>query len=560
MPNLSMTSLMNALTEIGNRRAEMRQGDRASRSESDSLPFGAILSEIARPADDVRPREVRPVQERDTRPEPEQSDQPAPRAEDLPARPRLDEARSRKDEPRPVHRHDARTDDSGETTPCTGKSDASDEETTDNREETPVASQSAEAADTAGKTAKSSEAADQTAVATDASATPTPAQMIAGAVAQTTVASADTDISGTTAADLAAVGVVSTPGTTPTAVADKPAGVMLPPQEQPVTEADLQSEQKPVTEADLQPEQQPVVETVADSTANAAAEKAATAGQGADLAAKLAALGADPATKAAAAETAKSGTAETGAKPAASDASDTAATTEAPVTETGLVAAKDGKATGEDSKGETAGNAQTGEAASAKSKQNAAHPVRTTPFADMLPALGSHNAIYRPADILAGLDRALPSAGIQGNGDSRALRPTPLQMLPIEIGMQAVRGVTNFQIRLDPAELGRVDVKLEIKDNGEVNASLVVDRVETLQMLKRDASTLQQAFEQAGLKQSPDGLNFSLRGDGQQGQQQERNRQNGAETGLNDLGIQQNLGELVMRRALIPNTSLDLMI
>lgn len=547
MPNLSMTSLMNALTEIGNRRAEMRQGDRASRSESDSLPFGAILSEIARPADDVRPREVRPVQERDMRPEPEQNDQPAPRAEDLPARPRMDEARSRKDEPRPVHRHDARTDDSGETTPCTGKSDASDEETTDNREETPVASQSAEAADTA-------------AVATDASATPTPAQMIAGAVAQTTVASADTYISGTTAADLAAVGVVSTPGTTPAAVADKPAGVMLPPQEQPVTEADLQPEQKPVTEVGLQPEQQPVVETVADSTANAAAEKAATAGQGADLAAKLAALGADPATKAEAAETAKSGTAETGAKPAASDASDTAATTEAPVTEIGLVAAKDGKATGEDSKGETAGNAQTGEAASAKSKQNAAHPVRTTPFADMLPALGSHNAIYRPADILAGLDRALPSAGIQGNGDSRALRPTPLQMLPIEIGMQAVRGVTNFQIRLDPAELGRVDVKLEIKDNGEVNASLVVDRVETLQMLKRDASTLQQAFEQAGLKQSPDGLNFSLRGDGQQGQQQERNRQNGAEAGLNDLGIQQNLGELVMRRALIPNTSLDLMI
>jgi flagellar hook-length control protein FliK len=133
-------------------------------------------------------------------------------------------------------------------------------------------------------------------------------------------------------------------------------------------------------------------------------------------------------------------------------------------------------------------------------------------------------------------------------------------MLPIEIGMQAVRGVTNFQIRLDPAELGRVDVKLQIKENGEVNASLVVDRVETLQMLRRDASTLQQAFEQAGLKQSTDGLTFSLRGEGQPGQQQERGRQGSSQAGLEDVGLQPQMGELVMRRALIPNTSLDLMI
>jgi flagellar hook-length control protein FliK len=134
-----------------------------------------------------------------------------------------------------------------------------------------------------------------------------------------------------------------------------------------------------------------------------------------------------------------------------------------------------------------------------------------------------------------------------------------MQMLPIEIGMQAVRGVTSFQIRLDPAELGRVDVRLDIKQNGEVNASLVVDRVETLQMLRRDASTLQQAFEQAGLKQSPDGLNFSLRGEGQQGHQHERGQQGRPAAGVEDIGMPQ-MGELVMRRALISNSSLDLMI
>lgn len=184
------------------------------------------------------------------------------------------------------------------------------------------------------------------------------------------------------------------------------------------------------------------------------------------------------------------------------------------------------------------------------------HPTRAAHFADMLEGFTGHSAVHRPADILAGLDRAVAATAL--NRGAEVSRPTPLQMLPIEIGMQAVRGVTNFQIRLDPAELGRVDVKLQIRENGEVNASLVVDRVETLQMLKRDASTLQNAFEQAGLKQSPDGLTFSLRGEGQQGQQQEQRRHGGGSVdGLDEIALQAQIGDAAMRRVLIPNSSID---
>lgn len=183
------------------------------------------------------------------------------------------------------------------------------------------------------------------------------------------------------------------------------------------------------------------------------------------------------------------------------------------------------------------------------------HPQRAT-FAEILDQFSVSNAIHRPVDILAGLDRAQPA---QTSGRmSETTRPTPLQMLPIEIGMQAVRGVTNFQIRLDPAELGRVDVHLQIKESGEVNANLVVDRVETLAMLRRDASTLQYAFEQAGLKQSADGLTFSLRGEGQNGQQQDRQQGQGAAPG--DAQLQAQAGEIVMRRVMIPNSSIDRMI
>ncbi|MFC6740326.1 flagellar hook-length control protein FliK [Methylobacterium tardum] len=65
--------------------------------------------------------------------------------------------------------------------------------------------------------------------------------------------------------------------------------------------------------------------------------------------------------------------------------------------------------------------------------------------------------------------------------------------------------IEEFQIRLDPVELGRIDVKLEIdKARGTVTTHLVVDRPETLAMLQRDAGQLQQALSQAGLDPRPE--------------------------------------------------------
>lgn len=83
--------------------------------------------------------------------------------------------------------------------------------------------------------------------------------------------------------------------------------------------------------------------------------------------------------------------------------------------------------------------------------------------------------------------------------------------MPIEIGLRAMSGARQFDIRLDPDELGRVDVNLSISDKGEVSARLVVDRVETLHLLQRDARTLERAFEQAGLKPSDGGVDITLR-------------------------------------------------
>ena len=96
--------------------------------------------------------------------------------------------------------------------------------------------------------------------------------------------------------------------------------------------------------------------------------------------------------------------------------------------------------------------------------------------------------------------------------------PVPLNGVAVEIAQSAQSGKSRFDIRLDPAELGRIDVRLDVDRDGNVTSHLTVEKPETLAMLRQDAPQLQRALEQAGMKTSDGGLQFSLR-DQSQGQQ-----------------------------------------
>ena len=77
-------------------------------------------------------------------------------------------------------------------------------------------------------------------------------------------------------------------------------------------------------------------------------------------------------------------------------------------------------------------------------------------------------------------------------------------------------GQTRFQMRLDPPELGRVDVDLKVAHDGRVHAHLIVDRPETLDMFMRDQRGLERALQNAGLDTNADNLSFSLNDNGSQ--------------------------------------------
>ncbi|HEX4041712.1 MAG TPA: flagellar hook-length control protein FliK [Xanthobacteraceae bacterium] len=83
--------------------------------------------------------------------------------------------------------------------------------------------------------------------------------------------------------------------------------------------------------------------------------------------------------------------------------------------------------------------------------------------------------------------------------------------LPIAIAARAQAGSNQFDIRLDPPELGRIDVRLSVDGSGQVTSHITVDRPETLTLLQNQQPQLERALEQAGLKTADNGLQFSLR-------------------------------------------------
>nr|WP_248307064.1 flagellar hook-length control protein FliK [Devosia sp. 1635] len=178
-------------------------------------------------------------------------------------------------------------------------------------------------------------------------------------------------------------------------------------------------------------------------------------------------------------------------------------------------------------------------------------PTLAQPSIEPDPALGTDSqptaetdAKLAPAAAEPPLDAAaaksLPSALNRAEVAAAALRPVQpgyqttqqqlnLPQLAFELVHQANAGNSHFQIRLDPPELGRIEVKLEFDAAGQVNARLIVDKSETLDLMQRDQRGLERALQQAGLDASKTNLEFSLRqnpspGDGRQGNGQEQER------------------------------------
>jgi flagellar hook-length control protein FliK len=113
-----------------------------------------------------------------------------------------------------------------------------------------------------------------------------------------------------------------------------------------------------------------------------------------------------------------------------------------------------------------------------------------------------------------------------------AQAPVPVAGIAVEIAAQARAGNNRFEIRLDPPELGRIDVRLDVDQEGNVKSRLVIERSDTYDLLRRDSSTLERALQQAGLKTSDNGMEFTLRDQGSTQRDARDQDQRNAERGI----------------------------
>lgn len=88
----------------------------------------------------------------------------------------------------------------------------------------------------------------------------------------------------------------------------------------------------------------------------------------------------------------------------------------------------------------------------------------------------------------------------------------PIRDIAVHILQHADNGMNRFQLRLDPPELGRVDVRMEVSSDGKLSAVIAVERPETLDLLQRDSRALEKSLAEAGLKTDSSSLSFSLKG------------------------------------------------
>lgn len=93
-----------------------------------------------------------------------------------------------------------------------------------------------------------------------------------------------------------------------------------------------------------------------------------------------------------------------------------------------------------------------------------------------------------------------------------------VDQISVQISKAINGGVDRINIQLRPESLGRVNVRMEVAQDGRISAVVTADNKDTLDMLQRDARELERALQDAGLQADSGSLSFNLKGQDGDGQ------------------------------------------
>jgi flagellar hook-length control protein FliK len=114
------------------------------------------------------------------------------------------------------------------------------------------------------------------------------------------------------------------------------------------------------------------------------------------------------------------------------------------------------------------------------------------------------------------------AARIETTVEALATRTARMPMHPavaqvvVSVTKAAQEGVDRITIKLQPPELGRIDVRLEVGVDGRIQAVFAAERSATVEILQRDVRELERALQNAGLSTDAGSLSFGLKQNGGQ--------------------------------------------
>lgn len=130
-----------------------------------------------------------------------------------------------------------------------------------------------------------------------------------------------------------------------------------------------------------------------------------------------------------------------------------------------------------------------------------------------------------------GIEQTSPNSASQASTAGRAMAQagSPAEQVATQITTAAKDGANQIKVQLHPADLGRVDIKLELGHDGRIMAVISADNADSLDLLQQDSKQLEKALQDAGFDTGSDSLSFSLN-QGDEQDNQEKGSPNGTST------------------------------
>lgn len=162
------------------------------------------------------------------------------------------------------------------------------------------------------------------------------------------------------------------------------------------------------------------------------------------------------------------------------------------------------------------GTAMAAAAAAVAAKANALAPVAVdeAPKSSVAAVEAGNNNVLNPS-LIGGHSPAHSAAAVQPGTASFAshlVNHAPVtDQVKVAITQAKSDGVERITIQLDPAELGRVEVKMHTGSDGQTQVLFTIDKPSTFDALSRDARSLERSLQDAGIKADAGSMQFNLR-------------------------------------------------